>query len=154
MENPSAGRGLSFTVSWGPLDDPRSLSVSLGAALRVALAASLCAGAYEAGRWHERLLAQASRPASAVVVVERADKPAKPEKAGTAAGRPAGESSDVITPLNVRDPTALVMGPADPRPAPAAAPPAGVPDVNPPPRVYKKAKDIKPSDRFKPNQSF
>lgn len=158
MDNPSS-RGLSVTFSWGALDDPKRRTVSLGAALRVALAASLVVAAYEVGRWQERVLAAdaAPKPASAVVVVEKSDKTAKAEKGtGAAPGQAVGEPTDVITPLNVRDPSALVMGPSESSPPPAAAPApqADVPEVAPPPRVYKKAKDIHPNPKVQPNQQF
>lgn len=43
-----------------------------------------------------------------------------------AAGSPVGTGEDIITPLNVRDPSALVMGPAGMREC--IPPPAVVPD--------------------------
>ena len=49
---------------------------------------------------------------------------------GMAPGGVAGGGSDVITPLNVRDPSALVMGPGQTQQAPAGAPQASAP---PPP---------------------
>lgn len=134
MDIPPEDRGLSLTLTWGADGARRRRSVSLGSALRVALALSLCAGCYEAGRWRQRLEAlAAARPDSRVVIVERGDKPVRGEGAGTAPGGVIGEK-DVITPLNVRDPSALVMGPSEPAPSPA--------------RVYKSPKDIKPNRRF------
>jgi hypothetical protein len=154
MDTPPLERGLSFTLSWSSNGSVRRASASLGAALRVALALSLCAGCYELGRWHARLDAQSEgKPdASRVVIVERGDnKPARAETVGSAPGGPNG-TSDVITPLNVRDPTALVMGPGASEPPSPPPPPSvsekEIPDVAPPAKVYKKAKDIKPNQRF------
>ena len=164
METPRGERGLSFSITWNSNGSSRAVSVSLGAALRVALVLSLCVGCYEAGAWRARLEAQASSKAdSRVIVVERNEKAIRTETTGMAPGGALDGSKDVITPLNVRDPSALVMGPgategfADTRavspPAPAA--PHGsvdtekqIPDVSPPPKAYKKPKDIKPNQRF------
>ena len=158
MDTPPVESSLAFTVSWNSGGRRRQAAVSFGAAIRVALVLSLCVGCFELGRWRARLEAQSEgRPDSRVVIVDRgADKPARPETVGFAAGGPSGSTPDVITPLDVRDPTALVMGPGatDLPPKPAAAPPpAGspekeIPDVAPPAKVYKKAKDIKPNQRF------
>lgn len=150
MDTPPEDRGPSLTLSWGAGGARRRRTASLGSALRVALALSLCAGAYEVGRWRQRLEAQSEvRPDSRVVIVERADKsPVRSEGTGMAPGGTVGEK-DVITPLNVRDPSALVMGPSEPSPPkPRAAAEPDVPEATPPERTYKKAKDIKPNRRF------
>lgn len=154
MDTPPDERGLSFTISWKSGGQDRRATASFGAALRVALVLSLCGGAYEVGRWRSRLEAQGeARPDSRVVIVDRGEnKPARAETVGNAPGGPSGVATDVITPLNVRDPSALVMPPlgAQEPPAPAAAPQSEkeIPDVAPPARKYKKVKDIKPNDRF------
>jgi hypothetical protein len=164
MDTPPVESSLAFTLSWNSGGRLRQASVSFAAALRVALVLSLCVGCYEAGRWRARLEAQNEvKPDSRVIVVERNDKAIRTENAGMAAGSAFGDNKDVITPLNVRDPSALVMGPgategfADTRsvPPPAPAAPHGsvdtekqIPDVAPPPKVYKKPKDIKPNQRF------
>lgn len=155
MDTPSEDRGLSLTLSWGASGARRRRSVSLGSALRVALALSLCAGCYEVGRWSQRLEAlDAVRPDSRVVIVERGgDKAVRGEGAGLAPGGTIGEK-DVITPLNVRDPSALVMGPSEPAPPlppppeVQASPAPDLPEALPRARVYKKVKDIKPTRRF------
>ena len=54
---------------------------------------------------------------------------------GLAPGGPAGSGSDVITPLNVRDPSALVMGPGATQQAPAVA---SAPSAPPPPAPAKE----------------
>ena len=146
---------LAFTLSWNSAGRRRQASVSFGAALRVALVLSLCAGCYEVGAWHARLQAQLeTKQDNRVVIVERGDnKAVRNESTGMAQGGAIGEK-DVITPLNVRDPSALVMGPYE---APTVAPPKPlsstesekqIPDISPPARAYKKPKDIKPNQRF------
>lgn len=155
MSNPSSRRGLSFSISWGGEDDPSRASVSFGATLRIALAASLCVACYEAGQWKARLEAQAQR-SSGVVIVDRT--PTKPEKVASATaspGDPVGEKEDKVTALTARDPASLVFAPYEPpRTAPAATAPATppssgeVPEVNPPARRYPNAKAIKPAQRF------
>jgi hypothetical protein len=151
MDTPPLERGLSLTLSWTSGGQRRQRSVSFASALRVALALSLCAGCYEVGLWRARIEDQnEAKPASRVVVVERGDKAVRNESTGMAPGGAIGEK-DVITPLNVRDPSALVMGPSEPAPpAPQAAAQTEkeIPDVVPPPRAYKKAEDIKPNQRF------
>lgn len=129
MNTDPRSRGLSLTVSWGALDAPKSARLPFVAFLRVALLLALCAGSYAVGRIQERTIAAAAAPASAVVVVEKSDsKPAAAAASPTAApGHAVGEDQDVITPLNVRDPSALVMGPGATSAPPAAdvpAPPA------------------------------
>jgi hypothetical protein len=146
MSTPSK-RGLSFTLSWGALEAPRSAELSLGTALRLMLVVALCAGAYELGRRHEKLAAQSAPQTSGVVIVERRDS--KPERAApsSAPGQAVGENPDVITPLNVRDPSALVMGPSGSEPPPAATAPVPTPragPIGPPARVYPPKED-KPS---------
>ncbi|MFI5347003.1 MAG: hypothetical protein ACHQ51_11580 [Elusimicrobiota bacterium] len=159
METPPVESSLAFTLSWNSAGKRRQASVSFGAALRVALVLSLCAGCYEVGAWRARLEALGEpKPDSRVIVVQREDKAIRNESTGMAPGGAIGEK-DVITPLNVRDPSALVMGPGatenPPAPPPAVAPPAAspetekqIPDVSPPAKKYKRAKDIKPNQRF------
>lgn len=152
MEN--TPQGLSLTFSWNSRGIARRRVVPLGSALRVALAVSLSAGCYELGRWTSRVEdAQAAKPDDRVVIVERNAKPGPPEVKGTAAGGPVG-AAEVITPLNARDPSSLVMAPFADAPPPAAAVPAPaapsdeVPEAPAPHKVYRKVKDIKPDRRF------
>ncbi|TPW20021.1 MAG: hypothetical protein FD126_2099 [Elusimicrobia bacterium] len=57
------------------------------------------------------MLAEKCAPSQHVVVVhQQADGPAD-DAGGRAPGNEEGGTSDVITPLNVRDPSALIMGP-------------------------------------------
>lgn len=57
------------------------------------------------------LLAEKCAPSPHVVVVHQPQEGLPEHAAGGAPGDAAGQSSDVITPLNVRDPSALIMGP-------------------------------------------
>lgn len=153
MDIPSKPRGLSFTVSWGALEAPKSAHLSLGAALRILLLLTLCLGAFELGRRTERQVAKASAPGSAVVVVEAvgAAKPIGEAVANAAAGRPIAEKDEVITPLNVRDPSALVMGPTVSAPPAAEAAPPPVPPAleHPRARLYPpKDPKVQPDARF------
>lgn len=150
MNPPPEPRGLSLTLSYGGGGGERRVrAMPLGGALRVVAALALSACCFQAGRWAGRLETPVSRPASAVVVVEKPAGKVMPEATGIAAGGPNGEN-DVITPLNVRDPSALVMGPSQAVP-PLVEPPAtpeGIPEPVPPAKTYKRIKDIKPNRRF------
>ena len=160
MENSPLDSGLSLTLSWGPSGARRRGSLPLGALLRVGLGLALCAACYEAGRWHGGLEAQAERTPLRPLVAARtaAPLPVAETRSGAAApGQAVGEPQDVITPLNVRDPSALVMGPgatdsASSRfqpPPPAAEPDADEPPPSPPARVFPRASaKVKPVTRF------
>jgi hypothetical protein len=146
--------GLSVTFTWNTRGSARSRSVALGSALRVALMLSLSAACYEVGRWRTRIEDLDSRPDNRVVIVERTAKPGPAEVRGIAAGDSLG-AEDKITPLNARDPSALVIGPLIPPPPPAAVPspapeanPSRIPEAPRPPRIYRKLEDIKPTRRF------
>lgn len=102
-----------------------------GPVLRVAAALLLCAACFQAGRWYQELSGPAAASAKAdpgnelVTAKNRVDpaqtvEPSPP----VAAGDPVGEGGDIITPLNVRDPSALIMapGPVCPPPAEPAEP--------------------------------
>lgn len=109
---------------------------SAGPAVRVGVGLLLCAASFESGRWYQGLSALAAESAPAAAETAAAEfvgplTPALPAApAATAApGEPQGHSGDIITPLNVRDPSALVMGPAHfyqscppPEPSPRAVP--------------------------------
>lgn len=142
--------GLSVTFTWNSRGSSRSRSIALGSAVRVALMVSLSAACYEIGRWKTRIEDLDSRPDNRVVIVEKDSRSGPPEARGLAAGGPVGEK-DEITPLNVRDPAALVFPPFV-SPPPAAKPHAsedeGVPEAPPPKTHYRKVKDIKPTRRF------
>jgi hypothetical protein len=149
--------GLSLTLTWSAAGTRRHHSLPLDLPARAAAALILCAASYQFGRWAESVDSRTDAPRS-LVVGPRAETPLRSDGTRVAPGGPVGEPPDVITPLNARDPSALIMGPGAAAPPPAAArsvsPPAppsapdGVPDVEPPPRVYKNLKDIKPSNRF------
>jgi hypothetical protein len=160
MDNSPLDSGLFLTLSWGPSGARRRGSLPLGALLRVGLGLALCAACYETGRWHGGLEAQAERTAPRPLVAARsaAPLPVAETRSGTAApGQALGEPQDVITPLNVRDPSALVMGPgatdsASTRiqpPPPAAEPEADEPPSAPPARVFPR-----PSAKVKPDRRF
>lgn len=101
-----------------------------GPVLRVSSALILCAACFQAGRWYQELSVN-SDPGNEMVTATHAG-PVAPASATVevrplvAAGDPPGESGDIITPLNVRDPSALVMGPGAefiPHVVPVAPPP-------------------------------
>lgn len=94
----------------------------MGPVFRISIALVLCAACFQTGRWYQEL----SEPASAhakgdpgnemvsathmakimpVLPPLLSDVPSKEEQL------PGGAGGDIITPLNVRDPSALVMGP-------------------------------------------
>lgn len=88
--------------------------------LTVAAMLALCAACYRLGEWHARMELQAA---------VSAELPARLARAGlaTPAADPLAQARPVITPLNVLDPTALVMGPGAPSPQSAPPPPAPAP---------------------------
>ena len=107
-----------------------------GPLARVSIALLLCAACFQAGRWYQELSGPASPVAKSDPGNEMVDASyrGEPEPAPktvepaplAAAGDPVGQSGDIITPLNVRDPSALVMGPGLSMrecPPPPAAPP-------------------------------
>jgi hypothetical protein len=116
---------------------------------------SLCAACYHLGRW-TRGLEAASESTPAAVAPPRASIALPAEIAeNPAAGHPAGETGDTITPLNVRDPSALVMPPAGitydspriVRGAPNLLPPPAAPEF-PPARLFpRKRIEAKPDLR-------
>jgi hypothetical protein len=109
-----------------------------GPALRVGIALLLCAACFQAGRWYQELAGSAvvqakasPDPGNETVAATPAATPTTEASQvetspPTAAGAPVGVGGDLITPLNVRDPSALVMGPAGMREC--VPPPAVVPD--------------------------
>jgi len=82
-------------------------------ALRVSAGLLLCAACFQSGRWYQELEAQAAAPvpAARAAVVGPVITPSDIEAKAVEEPLP-GEGGDIITPLNVRDPSALVMGPA------------------------------------------
>ena len=161
MDNSPLEHGLSLTLSWGASASHRRHSLPLGMPLRVGLALLLCAVCYEAGRWYGSLEAQAEKFSGRAAASARTAKtlPAAEPRTGAsglAPGQAVGEPVDVITPLNVRDPSALVMGPGAnemPRVSPAAPPTADPesedPKASPPARVFPR-----PSGKVKPDRRF
>ncbi len=123
-----------------------------GPALRVATALLLCAACFQAGRWYQELSVPAARHAKAAAdpgnemvsatfrgAAEPAAKTVEPAPL-SAVGDPVGQAGDIITPLNVRDPSALVMGPSAGPPeciAPSAAP------ASPPAKQLRPIKPLK-----------
>ena len=88
--------------------------------VRVVVGILLCAACFQAGRAYQELSASAAdrkdASAGSEAVVSAVADPASPvpapgASATAAPGDPVGESGDLITPLNVRDPSALVMPP-------------------------------------------
>ncbi len=81
-------------------------------ALRVLVGLAVCGACFQAGRWTELLARRADGPpAPEAVRAPRTPPPVIEEPLpGVMAGHPEGQG-DIITPLNVRDPTALIMGP-------------------------------------------
>jgi hypothetical protein len=165
MDDSPLDRGVSLTLSWGASGARRRSSFSLGALLRVGLGLALCAACYEAGRWHGGLEAMAERSSSRGAAAIRAARAqpvveSRTGASGLAPGQAVGEPADVITPLNVRDPSSLVMSPSDSAPRiqtpapPSAAPPSAEPESaepppQPPARVFPR-----PSDKVKPDPRF
>jgi hypothetical protein len=113
MENPSE-RGLTLTLSWTAGSKKRSAVVPVGPAARVVAMLALCALSYEFGALRARLEVPVPPPVLApmkLASLQPTDKTAE-------------EPSQVITPLNVRDPSALVMGPSSSWNPPAAPVPS------------------------------
>lgn len=134
-------RGLSLTLSWTGAHGPRSARLPLGALARVGAVLSLCALSYRVGGWHRglELSAQAVPGGARVVTAANAIAPAASGSVSSvdtaAPGHPVGQSADLITPLNVRDPSALVMGPSYNTPAePSAVAPPPAPKNHEKPR--------------------
>jgi hypothetical protein len=99
----------------------------LGRSFALLLIAAAC---FQVGRWYGELetSAKAVHDPTGIEMVKatfraspEAPKTVEPVPA-TNAGDPVGHSTDIITPLNVRDPSALVMGPAGSYSPPECAP--------------------------------
>lgn len=91
-----------------------------GSLLRIGVALLLCAACFQAGRSYQELKASAEDgpapekgPGSVDLsfVGQTLPAPTATPSATAAPGDPVRESGDLITPLNVRDPSALVMPP-------------------------------------------
>ncbi len=103
-----------------------------GPAVRVGVGLLLCGACFQAGRRYQALSASAAESEAAAGEVAEPKTPSLPAAAAatSAPGEPAGHGGEIITPLNVRDPSSLVMGlshhydacPPPPQPAPRAAP--------------------------------
>ena len=160
MENSPLDRGITMTLTWGGGAYRVRRSLSLGPALRVVAALALCAACYEAGRWHGNLEVQAEKAPQKSLAAAPAAKPAPVAESVQSVGAPGkavGEADqDVITPLNVRDPSALVMAPfATQQPAVQAAPPPPAEEgyreapPSPPARIFPRPDaKVKPPRRF------
>jgi hypothetical protein len=125
--------------------------------VRVASALALAAVLFQSGREVGRLEGLAEGPKvskdAGNEMVSAAFKPETPApvpaeaKPAVTVGDPVGESVDVITPLNVRDPSALVMGPGASSYGNCAPPPPNPPRLLPPdvePAAPAKARKVKP----------
>jgi hypothetical protein len=152
MDTPSLDQGIALTLTWGSPGSRRSRTFPVGALVRVGLGLALCALCYEAGRWHGGLEAQVERAPARAAQAARAQKAAPAAEpltgaTGLAPGQAVGEAPDVITPLNARDPSSLVMGPhvAEPQ---AAQPQSDEPPT-PPARIFPR-----PSSKVKPDSRF
>lgn len=118
---------------------------------RIGVALLLCAACFQAGRSYQKLSASADDAATADTGSGYVDAsfsgpslqgPAVAPAPTAAPGDPVGQSGDLITPLNVRDPAALVMRPADHSCAtPDAAEPE--PRLSDPPYKEPKPKKLK-----------
>lgn len=112
-----------------------------GPVLRVGAVLLLAAACFQVGRWTGQLETRAAAvdPGNQMVVAtfHGAPEPA-PVKPLVSAGDPVGQSGDVITPLNVRDPSALVMGPSGSSYPPSAAPAPAAPSSVPKDKLRKK----------------
>lgn len=90
-----------------------------GLVARVSAVLVLCAACFQSGRWYQELSGPVAVQPDAGNQMVDASFRGEPEPASkttepaplAAAGDPVGQSGDIITPLNVRDPSALVMGP-------------------------------------------
>lgn len=89
-----------------------------GSVVRIGVGLLLCAACFQAGRSYQELSASASSEAKFSAETGMVDAsfvgpmlPAPGETSPpTAPGDVPGEGGDLITPLNVRDPSALIMG--------------------------------------------
>jgi hypothetical protein len=119
---------------------------------RVVLGLTVCAFCFQAGRWTGRLQTLSETTGGSmvrdsgnemVVAINRTEPKPKPVEPAplVKAGDPVGEQADLITPLNVRDPSALVMAPSV-----GGAPFAGeIPPPPPPASSYKRARPKNPT---------
>jgi len=158
MENSPLDRGITLTLTWGGGAYRVRGGLPLGAALRIVAALALCAACYEGGRRQGSLEAQAARtPQRSAAVAAKSAAVVEPPPAASAPGKAVAEpEQDVITPLNVRDPSALVMAPFATEQA-AARPAGPAPDdegdheapPSPPARIFPRPDaKVKPPRRF------
>lgn len=123
MEHASE-RGLTLSLTWNSGIKKKVFELPLGGVFRVAAVLALCALSYQFGVWHSKLEHDATAVVASVAPLSRLEPIAETQIGGGAPGAPAGQPQDVITPLNVRDPSALVMGPGAGEMTPPAVPPA------------------------------
>lgn len=115
-----------------------------GPLLRVGAALFLCAACFQSGRWYQELSGPAHArhdPGTEMVGATFRGEPEPAPKTVEAQplvglGDPVGQSRDIITPLNVRDPSALVIGPGGARECAPVLPPVPEP-------AAKEAKPLK-----------
>ena len=108
MEHNPSDRRITFSVSWTADGKRRhgELNIAPTSLARAAFLLALCALSYGLG------LRQGgpSLPAPATAQARPENHPPQAAAATAAPGHAVGQAEDVITPLNVRDPTSLVMG--------------------------------------------
>ncbi len=120
--------------------------------LRVGILLGLCGVCFQSGRWYQELSGPPAHhakvkadPGNEMVTAtfrgaaEPAPKTIEPTPLASA-GDPVGQPTDVITPLNVRDPSALVMGPGATDNPPTVCP---IPPVSPPAKAFKPVRPLK-----------
>ena len=118
----------------------------VGPVVRVAVALLLCSACFQAGRWYQELSAPSHVDTGNELVsatFRGAPEPAPQTIEPTplaSSGDPVGEKSDIITPLNVRDPSALIMGPGSSWGPPSAV----VPEPEAPSALEARPRALKP----------
>lgn len=117
---PPKGPYLTVSFGWSTRTWNVTLTPASAAAMAVMMLVAVALHAYKPAP---------PEPPMSSVAVHGVDPAVAVAHGGSflAPGQPPGEPGDVITPLNVRDPSALVMPPASDAP-PAAAEPARAPD--------------------------
>ncbi|MBI5239249.1 MAG: hypothetical protein HY926_02145 [Elusimicrobia bacterium] len=149
--DPSRPRRLALRLTWTPRCGPRRRWGLAFDPVPWLLPLAVTAAVLLAAAWVRFAPLRPDPPAHAAALMKPlSPMPASPPGAQAplpAPGQAMDEKGDVITPLNVRDPAALVLGPGGSSP-----PPAVVPDVKgaPVPPARKRSKKMKNEDWRKP----